>query len=678
MRRFTTFSYFMKACFFAFSLLPFALKSQVTPEMLWQLGRVGLEDVSPDGKTVVYGVTRFDLATNKNWRQLYSVPTAGGEMKQLTRDSSSCANALFRPDGMKIGFLRDDKFWEMSPDGTDARQVSDVDMGGFKYSPDGKKILFTQDVKMESTAAENNPDLPKTTGRLMDGLMYRHWKSWSDYKYSNVFIADYQDSKLRGALQNIMNQPFDSPLAPMGGMEQITWSPDSRFVLYTCKKLTGTAAATSTNSDIFGFEIASGKTVNLSEGLPGYDMDPVFSANSRYLVWTSMATPGYEADRTRMMLFDIATSQREELTEGWDYEANSPAWSSDGKSLFFISSKESVYHLFKIDIATKKISQITDGVFNLESFKVVDDQTVVAQKVSMNQPAELVSINTKTGAVKQLTEVNKDIWGKFPHSKIEKRMVKTTDGKQMVTWLVLPPDFDPKKKYPAILMCQGGPQSPLSQGFSYRWNFDLMASQGYVVIAPARRGCPGNGQEWTDAINGDWGGQPMQDLLSATDAMAKEPFIDKDNIGAAGASFGGYSVYWLAGNHQKRFKSFISHCGLFNLESWYGTTEELFFANHDFGGPYWSSKPGELWAKDSPHQYVQNWDTPLLVIHNEKDYRVPIGEGMQAFQAAQLRGVPSQFLYFPDEGHWMSQPQNSVLWQRTYFDWMGKYLKAKP
>lgn len=656
----------------------FAQTKTLTPEMLWQLGRVGLEDVSPDGKTVVYGVQRFDLATNKNWRQLFSVPAMGGQARQLTLDSASCSNALFRPDGMKIGFLRDGKLWEMNPDGSGAAQLSDVDMGGFKYSPDGKKILFTQDIKMEATAAENNPDLPKTTARKIDGLMYRHWKAWSDYKYSNVFIADYEDGKLRGAFRNIMNQPFDSPLAPFGGMEQITWSPDSRFVLYTCKKLSGTAAATSTNSDIFGFELASGRTVNLSEGLPGYDIDPVFSPNARYLVWTSMATPGYEADRTRMMLFDIATSQREELTEGWNFEANHPTWSPDGKSLFFISSKESVYHLFKMDVETKKISQITDGIFNIESFKVVDNQTVIAQKVAMNQPAEIVSINTKTGAVKQITEVNKAIWGSVAPAKIERRMVKTTDGKEMVTWLILPPDFDPKKKYPSILMCQGGPQSPLSQSFSYRWNFDLMASQGYVVIAPARRGCPGNGQEWTDAINGDWGGQAMQDLLSAADAMAKEPFIDKENMGAAGASFGGYSVYWLAGNHKKRFKSFISHCGMFNMESWYGTTEELFFANHDLGEPYWSAKAGETWKQDSPHKYVQNWDTPLLVIHNEKDYRVPIGEGMQAFQAAQLRGIPSEFLYFPDEGHWMSQPQNSVLWQRSFFGWMDKYLKAKP
>jgi dipeptidyl aminopeptidase/acylaminoacyl peptidase len=665
---------------FLFLLFSQKIMSQteiLTPETLWKLGRVGLESVSPDGQSVIYGVTRYDLSTNKSWRNLFICQIKNGKVTQLTNDESSCANAIFRPDGLRIGYLRDDKMWEMNLDGTDARQVNDLDMGGFKYAPDGSKILFTQELKMEATAAENNPDLPKTTGRVMDGLMYRHWKSWSDGKYSNIFIADYQDGKLRGELRNIMNQPFDSPMKPFGGMEQITWSPDGRFVLYTCKKLAGTAAATSTNSDIFAYEIKSGKTVNLSEGLLGYDIDPVFSPTGQYLAWTSMETPGYEADRSRLMLFDLATSQRTELTEGWNFEANHPVFAPDGKSLYFISSKKSTYHLFQIDISTKKITQITDGIFNLEAFQVVDNQTVIAQKVAMNQPSELVSIATKSGKVTPISEINTAIWSKIKHAKIEQRTIKTIDGKDMLVWLILPPDFDAKKQYPSILFCQGGPQSPLSQGFSYRWNFDLMAAQGYVVIAPVRRGCPGNGQEWTDAIGGDWGGLAMQDLLSAADYMKKEPFIDKNAMGAAGASFGGYSVYWLEGNHEKRFKAFISHCGMYNMESWYGVTEELFFANHDLGGPYWSSKPGETWQKDSPHKYVQNWDTPLLVIHNEKDFRVPIGEGMQAFQAAQLRGIPSKFLYFPDEGHWMSQPQNAVLWQRTFFDWMDKYLKKK-
>lgn len=657
----------------------FSQTDLLTPELLWKMGRLGFEDVSPDGKTAVFGVQYFDATTNKSRRPIFSVPTGGGPTVQLTAtDESSCGNAVFRPDGQKIGFLRDGKFWEMNPDGSAPKQVNDLDMGGFKWSPDGKKILFTQDIKMEPTAADQNPDLPKTSAKIIDGLMYRHWKSWSDGKYSNVFVADYEDGKLRGELRNIMNQPFDSPLAPFGGMEQINWSPDGRFILYTCKKLTGTAAATSTNSDIFAWEISSGKTVNISEGLPGYDFDPIFSPDGRFLAWTNQATPGYEADRTRLMVYDLSTSQREELTEGWNFECNHPAWLPDGNSLVFLSSKESAYHLFQIDRATKKIRQVTDGVFNLESFKVVDNQTVIAQKVSMSHPAEIATISLKNGAVRELTDLNNGIWSKLKTGRVEKRFVKTTDGKQMLVWLILPPDFDSRKKYPSILFCQGGPQSPLAQSFSYRWNFQLMAANGYVVIAPVRRGCPGMGQEWTDEINGDWGGLAMQDLLSATDEISKEPFIDNGKIGAAGASFGGYSVYWLAGNHQKRFKSFISHCGMFNMESWYGQTEELFFANHDLGGAYWSSKPGETWAKDSPHKYVQNWDTPLLVIHNEKDFRVPIGEGFQAFQAAQLRGIPSRLLYFDDEGHHMSKPQNSLLWQRTFFDWMDTYVKGTP
>jgi dipeptidyl aminopeptidase/acylaminoacyl peptidase len=375
-------------------------------------------------------------------------------------------------------------------------------------------------------------------------------------------------------------------------------------------------------------------------------------------------------------MFDISTGRREELTEGWNFEANHAAWSADGKDLLFISSKKSVYHLFKINIESKKIEQLTDGIFNLETFKVVDNQRVVAQKVAMDMPSEIVSIDLKNGKIRPLTDVNAEVWGKLPKGQITQKMIKTTDGKDMLVWVILPPNFDSRKKYPSILMCQGGPQSPLSQSFSYRWNFQLMAANDYVVIAPVRRGCPGMGQEWTDAITKDWGGGAMQDLLAAADFMKTEPYIDGNRMSAAGASFGGYSVYWLAGNHQKRFKAFISHCGMYNMESWYGTTEEMFFANHDLDGAYWEKNAGETWQKDSPHKYVQNWDTPILIIHNEKDYRVPIGQGMEAFNAAQLRGVPSEFLYFPDEGHWMSKPQNSVLWQRTFFDFLEKNLKA--
>ena len=543
----------------------------------------------------------------------------------------------------------------------------------FHYSPDGQKVLYIQDISHDPTPAEANADLPKTKGRVVDNLFYRHWTDWRDGKYSNLFYAPYTDGKL-GASVDVMRAPFDTPLKPDGGMEQITWSPDSRFIVYTSRKLPGTEESKSTNSDLYLFELASGKTLNITEGMLGYDRDPAFSPDGHYLAWTSMEHAGNEADRTRLMLLDTRTQQRTELTEGWDFEANAPQWATDSKSIYFLSSTDFTYHLFKVGLADKKIHRLTSGQHDYHDFKVAGNQLISA-RTAMDSPAEIYAVDAQVGSARQLTFATDPVWKNIAKGKVERHTVRTTDGKDMNAWVILPPDFDPTKKYPALLYCQGGPQSPVSQFFSYRWNFELMAANGYVIIAPCRRGMPGSGQAWNDAIQGDWGGQPMQDLLSATDYLARQPYVDAQNMGAVGASYGGYSVYWLAGHHQKRFKTFIAHDGVFNLESFYGTTEEMWFPNHDFGGAYWDKKKPETYLKDSPHLFVQNWDTPLLVISNELDFRVPFSEGAQAFQAAQLRGIPSRMLTFPDEGHWMSKPQNSLLWQRTFFDWLGRYLK---
>jgi dipeptidyl aminopeptidase/acylaminoacyl peptidase len=471
-----------------------------------------------------------------------------------------------------------------------------------------------------------------------------------------------------------MNERFDSPLAPMGGMEQITWSPDCHWIVYTCRKLNGTQEALSTNSDLYAFEIASGKTVNLTEDLHGYDLDPTFSPDGHYLAWTSMARAGNEADRTRLMVLDTRTQQRTEWTAGWDYEANHPQWAADSKSIYFLSSTDFTYQMFQIGADDKKIRRITEGLHDYTGLQVAGN-SLIGIRVSMTSPAEVFAVDPQTGSARQISSVTADPWDKIAKAKVERRTVKTVDGKDMNVWMVFPPDFDPAKKYPALLYCQGGPQSALSQFFSYRWNPQLMASNGYVVVLPCRRGMPGAGQAWCDEISGDWGGLAMQDLLAATDYAAKQPGIDASRMGAVGASFGGYSVYWLEGNHQKRFKTFISHCGIFNLESFYASTEEVWFANNDLGGPYWQNPKPVSYQKFSPHLFVQNWDTPILIIDNELDYRIPVTEGMQAFQAAQLRGIPSRFLYFPDEGHWMGKAQNSILWQRVFFDWLDKYLK---
>lgn len=646
---------------------------RLSPELLWQIGRVGLDCVSPDGKYAVYGVQQYHVTDNKSTRVLYLLDVQSGTSKALTSPEATASDAAFRPSTNKIGFLQDGKLWEINRDGGAPVQISEMEINGFMYAASGESVLYTRDVKHDETAAERNTDLPQTTGRVIDGLLFRHWKSWHDYQYSNLFYQIFDGNKLDGKEIAIMNEAYDTPLQPMGGMEQITWGADTRWIVYTCRKLRGTAAAQSTNSDLYGYDTFTNQTVNFTADLPGYDMDPVISPDGKYLAWTSMEHAGYEADRTRLMMLDLQTKKRVELTKEWDFEANSPQWSADGRHIYFLSSINFTYQLYEIEVATRKIRPLTSGIYDYTSFKVAG-KNLIATRTAMDQPAEVYAVSIEDAKERKLTSVTDVVWKKVAKPKVERHTVKTKDGKSMNVWMVFPPNFDPTQKYPSIMVCQGGPQSALSQSFSYRWNYSLMASQDYVVIAPCRRGMPGSGQEWCDAIQGDWGGKPMQDLLSAADYAAKLPGVDPARMAAVGASFGGYSVYWLAGNHNKRFKAFIAHCGIFNMESFYTETEELWFVNHDFEGAFWNNpKPANY--KASPHLYVQNWDTPILVIHNELDLRIPVTQGIQAFQAAQLRGIPSKFLYFPDEGHWMSKPQNSILWQRTFFDFLKEHLK---
>lgn len=667
-------------CILAFTILlsntGTAQKTPLSPEVLWELGRLSLDDVSPDGKTALYGVTFYDVAADKGNRDLYIVPVAGGDAKKITAFDGSEYNARYRPDGKKIGFLRGAELWEMNPDGSDQRRVSTEQMNGFSYAPDGKHILFFREVANPHGPLEESPgDLPKAQGKVITDLMYRHWDTWEDKKYNNVFYAPYDDGKLTGAPVNIMNEPYDSPMQPFGGMEEIAWNASGTGIAYTCKKLSGKSYAVSTDSDIYYYDLQAGTTRNLTEGMPGYDKAPVFSPDGKYMAWHSMERGGFESDRQRVFLLDLQSGQKRELTKGYDRDVQSVVWSSDGHTLYCTTGEKATYQIGSIDVATGKFTMRTEGMHDYHAIAVGQSGVIVAERVSMSSPQELYRVDVASGKQTQITFVNKPVLDKIAMGDVKKRMVKTTDDKDMLVWMIYPPDFDPNKKYPTLLYCQGGPQSAVSQFWSYRWNFQLMAAQGYIVVAPNRRGLPSFGQEWNDQISGDWGGQAMDDYLSAIDDAAKEPYVDESKLGAVGASFGGYSVYWLAGNHNKRFKAFISHCGLFNLESWYGMTEEMFFANWDVGGPYWDPSLKEEYLKHSPHRYVQNWDTPILVIHGENDFRVPVSEGMQAFQAAQLLGVPSKFLYFPDEGHWVLKPQNGLQWHREFFKWLDQYLK---
>lgn len=659
-----------------------------TPELLWKFGRVSAPVVSPDGKSVVYEVRYFNVEANKGNTDLYVIPVSGGTPRRLTDLSGTESNARWRPDGKKIGFLSSEsgssQLWEINPDGSGLKQVSKLegDLTGFNYSPKGSFIYFTKEVQIGKTVQDLYPDLPKANARIIDGLMYKHWDTWEDGAHSHVFFAKYADGNLIGNPTDIMpGEPYDAPMMPFGGEEQLNWSPDEKIIAYTSKKLSGTAYATSTNSEIYLYYLDNGKTENISTGMPGYDVEPRFSPDGSSLAWLSMERPGFEADRNRIFHLDFNSGIRQELTEGFDQSASSLTWSADGKTLYFESATQATVQLYALQPDIKKgskIRQITTGLNDYTAFDLAEDGKntyLIGTRVNMSTPAELYRVDAKNGAQAQLTFTNKELLGKVKAGEVKKRMVKTTDGMDMLTWVIYPPDFDPSKKYPTLLYCQGGPQSVISQNFSYRWNFQLMAANGYIVVAPNRRGLPSFGQAWNDQISGDWGGQAMKDYLSAIDDVSKESYVDRDKLGAVGASYGGYSVYWLAGNHNKRFKSFISHCGVFNLESMYGTTEEMFFVNHDLEGSYWKTPRPKSYEQFSPHKFVKNWDTPILVIHNEKDFRVPLSEGMQAFSAAQLQGIPSRFLYFENEGHWVTRPQNSILWQRVFFDWLDRTLK---
>lgn len=662
--------------------LPDLQSGRMTPEVLWSFGRVGSPVVSPDGQHVLYTVTYPSIEENKSYRDIYTLAVGGGDAQNLTRSAENEFNAVWRPDGKKIGYLSSAsgsvQLWEMNPDGSGKKQVTNIDGGitGFGYAPDLTRIFYVKSVKADDDIHDLFPDLPLADARLEDDIMYRHWDSWHDYTYNHLFTAEYSDGNVGEGTDIMEGERFDSPLKPFGGTEQIAWSPDGRILAYTKKEKTGKEYSLSTNSDIYFYDTQTGETTNFTQGMMGYDINPVFSPDGRYLAWESMKREGYESDKNRLFVADLKTGEKADITAGFDQNVGNLVWGNNSEFIYFISDIQATDEIYRIRVSDGNIERLTEGVHNYQTVAQAGDK-LVAQKVSMSQPAELYLVDPVTGKDQPLTSVNEVLMDQLTMGKVEKRWMKTSDGKDMLTWVIYPPDFDPQKKYPALLYCQGGPQGTVSQFWSYRWNFQMMAANGYIVVAPNRRGLPGFGQEWNEQISKDYGGQNITDYITAIDEVAKEPFVDEERLGAVGASYGGYSVYFLAGNYSDRFSAFVAHAGMFNFEHMYSTTEEMWFVNWDIGGPYWdkTNAAAQRSYTFSPHKFVQNWDTPILVIHGAKDFRVPIEQGMAAYNAAVLRDVPAQFLYFPEENHWILKPQNGILWQRVFFNWLDKYLK---
>lgn len=672
-------------------------KQRMTPELLWKLGRLGEAITSPDGKVVVYTVRRYELAEDKGRSELRMINLADGKDSVLLDSWSSIGSLHFlsTKDGDRVFFEGvapldgDDEnaesptnqAWSLDVQSKNSKQLTSVEDGiaNLKVAPGGTKLAFTLDVKMDPEPNEIYPDLPKADARIIDQLMYRHWNAWHDYKYSHLHVAEIGENGTAGEPIDLMKGiKADCPVPPFGGSEQFAWSPDGNEIAFTMKNVEKWEA--STNSDVYLIPAdGSAAARNISENGQGYDNNPNYSPDGKYIAYNSMQRPGFESDRNRIIVFDRASGASKELTVGLDQNANNPTWMPGSDALVFESERNGTNQLFKIEVANGSTSPVSKGRFNWHVFGAVDGgKSLLTSRTSMLRPAEIHLLSMADGTDRALSGVNSMVYENLELPTIEERYVEATDGEKIHCWVIHPPGFDPKadKKWPMLTYCQGGPQGQIGQWFSYRWNFHLMAAQGYVVVAPNRRGLPGFGRQWNDQISGDWGGQAMKDILSATDSMTSEAYIDGDRVGAIGASFGGYTVYWMMGNHRDRFCTMIAHCGVFNLESMYGSTEELFFVNWDLGGPYWKS--ADLLAKYqefSPHRYVGNWKTPLLVIHGQKDFRVPVTQGMEAFTAAQVQNVPSRFLYFPNEGHWVMRPQNGVLWHRVFFDWLDRYCK---
>ena len=637
---------------------------KLTPEALWAMGRIGSSSVSPDGKQIAYTVSYYSVKENKSHTVIYVMNADGTNNLLLTHTADSEVEPTWIKGGSKIAFLTaasgSMQIWEMNPDGSERKQLSSYEGGieGFKFSPDESKVLFISQVKYGQRTSDIYPDLDKASGKVINDLMYKHWDEWVE-NIPHPFVASFDGNQVGAATDILKGEPYESPMKPFGGIEQLAWSNDSKQIAYTCRKKTGLEYSVSTDSDIYLYNTETGETRNLckedaTDKNLGYDTNPKFSPDGKSIAWQSMERDGYESDRNRLCVMDLKSGEKTYVTEAFQSGVDDYCWAPDGKTLYFVG----VWHATSMVHSTNlkgEVKQLTDGMYDYTSVAMLNNKQLLTKRHSLSEADELFTVDLKKkNAVTRITKENDQIFSQLQMGKVEARWTKTVDGKDMLSWVVYPANFNPNKKYPTLLFCQGGPQSPVSQFWSYRWNLQLMAANDYIIIAPNRRGLPGFGMEWLEDISTNYGGHCMDDYLSAIDDIAKEPYVDKDRLGCVGASFGGYSVYWLAGHHNKRFKAFIAHDGFFNMEQQYLETEELWFTNWDLGGAYWEKNNPAVQRSyaNSPHLFVDKWDTPILCIHGEKDFRILASQGMAAFNAAKLRGVPAQLLIFPDENHW--------------------------
>ena len=654
---------------------------ELTPEALWSMGRIGGLTVSPDSKQFVYSVSYYSVPQNKSNTELFTMNADGSDHQQITHSPFSENSAVWIKQGTKIAYMSAEsgspQLWEMNPDGSNKKQLSNVENGieGFLFSPDEKKVVLISTVRVVESTAERYPDLPKATGVVVNDLMYKHWDEWKT-EVPHPFVGDFDGNQVTNLTDIMAGEPYEAPLRPFGGTEQLAWNNTSDNIAYTSRKKTGKEYAFSTNSDIYIYDLNKKTTKNITEGMMGYDTNPQYSPQGDKIAWLSMERDGYEADQNRLFVMDLATGNKNFISKKFDSNVDDYVWAQNGQSIYFIGVWHATSQIYQVEVKSTDLKQITEGMHDYASVALLGDQ-LIAKRHSLSSGDEIFAVAKEDGVATQLTFENKHIYDQIDMGRVEQRWIKTSDNKQMLAWVIYPPHFDPNKKYPTLLYCQGGPQSPVSQFWSYRWNPQLMAANDYIIVAPNRRGLPGFGLEWNEAISGDYGGQVMKDYFAAIDEVAKEPFVDADRLGCVGASFGGYSVYWLAGHHDKRFKAFIAHDGIFNMEMQYLETEEMWFAQWDMGGAYWDKNNAiaQRTFANSPHKFVDKWDTPILCIHGEKDYRILASQGMAAFNAAVIRGVPAELLVYPDENHWVLQPQNGILWQRTFFSWLDKWLK---